>query len=92
MHLKARFVCIFNIHCTFYLLDNQSSDPSATDSANMHIRRKLAFRGLRPGPKVLKKIPFSTQLSTKFMLLINVKLNFLNVKFILLRIPTIYFT
>ena len=35
---------------------------------------KKSFITLRPGPEVIKLLPCSTQLSTKFILLINVKM------------------
>ena len=52
---------------------------------------KFQLLRITKDPQIKKFLAFNLS-HVVFIMLINVKIKFLNVKFILLRIPTIYFT
>ena len=51
-----------------------SSDPVVTSKGKWTLSQEICLQGFQSGPEIIKLFSYSTQLSTKFILLINVKI------------------
>ena len=76
-HSHSYFTQIFKILASLVSVAEQ--EPHLVDNPEQRLvngprHEKTCLWGFQPGPKVIKLFPCSTQLSTKFVLLINVKM------------------